>query len=240
MGGIKSPECNSLAKQIWQWCIQKDIWLSAAHIPGSENQADFESRNFKESTEWKLDENVVQKVFKIWDMPVIDMFASRLNKQINRYASWLPDPGAEVIDAFSCDWAKFYFYAFPPFSLIPRCLAKLRHDRGDCILIAPVWTTQCWFPAIMEMMIDTPILLPKGENLLQLPGTQKIHPLCGKMVLMACRLSGEPSRTEMYQNGLPISSWPLGDLELKSNTRPTSKSGFRTVIKGKLIIFKQI
>ena len=87
MGGVESPECNSLAKQIWQWCIHRYIWLSAASIPGSENQADYESRNYKESTVWKLDENVLHKIFDIRGKPNTDMFASTLNKQIDRYAS---------------------------------------------------------------------------------------------------------------------------------------------------------
>ena len=34
MGGRK-PLLNELAKQIWQWCENKNIWISAFHIPGS-------------------------------------------------------------------------------------------------------------------------------------------------------------------------------------------------------------
>ena len=34
MGGIKSIPCNDMATVIWKWCIQRDIWLSATHIPG--------------------------------------------------------------------------------------------------------------------------------------------------------------------------------------------------------------
>jgi len=37
IGGIKSIPCNDMATVIWEWCIQPDIWLSATHIPGSEN-----------------------------------------------------------------------------------------------------------------------------------------------------------------------------------------------------------
>ncbi len=36
MGGIKSESCNDMASQIWEWCITKQIWLSACHIPGAE------------------------------------------------------------------------------------------------------------------------------------------------------------------------------------------------------------
>ena len=37
MGCTLSRECNSIAKYIWQWCIDKQIWLTAAHIPGVKN-----------------------------------------------------------------------------------------------------------------------------------------------------------------------------------------------------------
>ena len=52
MGGTRSPCCNKLAKDIWDCCIEHNIWLTAAHIPGQDNtEADFESRHFNESTE---------------------------------------------------------------------------------------------------------------------------------------------------------------------------------------------
>ena len=40
MGGIKSADCNNMARQIWLWCIEREIWLSACHIPGSMNIED--------------------------------------------------------------------------------------------------------------------------------------------------------------------------------------------------------
>jgi len=47
MGGTHSIECNSAAKDIWQFCIEREIWISEAHIPGKNNtQADRESRVF--------------------------------------------------------------------------------------------------------------------------------------------------------------------------------------------------
>ena len=50
MGGIKSIPCNDMATIIWEWCIQRNIWLSATHIPGSYNiQADKESRALRDS-----------------------------------------------------------------------------------------------------------------------------------------------------------------------------------------------
>ena len=80
-GGVKSLECNKLAKLIWSWCIDRNIWLSATYVPGSQNEADHSSRSFKnEGIEWKLEKQVFQSIVQIWHMPNIDMFASRLNK----------------------------------------------------------------------------------------------------------------------------------------------------------------
>ena len=47
MGGTRSTSINKLAREIWQWCIFRDIELKAVYIPGSSNgQADFNSRRF--------------------------------------------------------------------------------------------------------------------------------------------------------------------------------------------------
>ena len=36
MGGTKQS-CNMITRDIWQWCTQRNIWLSASHLPGVEN-----------------------------------------------------------------------------------------------------------------------------------------------------------------------------------------------------------
>ena len=38
MGGVKSDICNTMALQIWEWCIGRQIWISARHIPGSQTK----------------------------------------------------------------------------------------------------------------------------------------------------------------------------------------------------------
>ena len=45
MGTSHSASCNSLTLQVWDWCIEQNIWISAAHIAGIDNTAaDMESR----------------------------------------------------------------------------------------------------------------------------------------------------------------------------------------------------
>ena len=55
MGTSHSVQCNAVTKQIWQFCIKRNIWLSAAYIPGKTNtEADEESRRENRDTEWML------------------------------------------------------------------------------------------------------------------------------------------------------------------------------------------
>jgi len=62
--------------------------------------------------------------------PEIDLFASRLNHQFPCYCSLRPDPGAEAIDSFMINWACLNIYTFPPFSVIPNVLRKIKEEKA--------------------------------------------------------------------------------------------------------------
>ncbi|CAH3179081.1 unnamed protein product, partial [Porites lobata] len=86
MDGIKSLNCNDMAIQIWEWCSQRNIWISASHIPGSINvEADKESRKINDSTEWSLSMIVYNRLVQLWGPFQVDLFASRLNFKVPVY-----------------------------------------------------------------------------------------------------------------------------------------------------------
>ena len=63
MGGSKSPVLNTLAIELWEWCIHRNIWVSAVHIAGKLNaDADFKSRSFSDKHEWMLNRNVFTEI----------------------------------------------------------------------------------------------------------------------------------------------------------------------------------
>ena len=189
MGGMKSPLCNDMARHIWEWCTQRGIWISAAYIPGRLNvEADRMSRTFNDRLEWRINKKSFQKIVHQFGTPEIDLFASRLNAQLPRYISWLPDPKAESIDAFSVDWKQFNFYAFPPFCLVARCLQKVLNDNACGIVVVPNWPTQAWFPLLRKMMLEEPLILPRSKSLLTQPISGDCHPLSNKIDLLCCRL----------------------------------------------------
>lgn len=100
MGGIQSPECNDIARNIWLWCIDRKLYVSAAHLPGSENViADKRSRIFNDHTEWRLNYDIFKQITEHFILQNIDIFASRINYQLKPYETWQPDPGAFAVDA---------------------------------------------------------------------------------------------------------------------------------------------
>lgn len=96
-----------------------------------------ESRKFNENIEWMLDKEIFHYLIQNFGEPEIDLFASRSNRQLEMYISWKPDPDAFCTDAFSRSWSNKYCYLFPPFSLISRCVRKIREDCAECLMIIP-------------------------------------------------------------------------------------------------------
>ena len=166
MGGIRSTDCNDMALQIWQWCQGRNIWLSSCHIPGSTNiEADKESRQFNTSIEWSLNTEVFQDIKHMLGPFHIDLFASRLNFKVSNYVSWKPDPNAKYVNAFLMNWENYYFYAFPPFSVIATCLQKVEQDKASGVILVPLWQTQPWFTILLHLLVDYPLLLPQSNTL---------------------------------------------------------------------------
>ena len=147
-GVIKSEFCNEIAKELWVCCTSQNIWISVAHIPGTQNtEADIFSRSFNEAIEWKLSTHLFQKILSMFGNPTLDLFASRINHQIDRYISWKPDLKAPTIDAFSIKWNTAFYYIFPPFSLLRKVTAKICRDKTKVIVVIRKWPTQYCTPA---------------------------------------------------------------------------------------------
>lgn len=242
MGGMTSLASDLLAKNIWNWCMKRDLFISASYLCGSQNiEADFLSRNFSDTTEWMLRKDIFRKLCAQCFMPDIDLFASRLNYQVEKYVSWFPQPGAYKCNAFSFDWVDHHPYIFPPFNLIGRVLNKIVEDRvRKALLIIPHWVSQSWFPSLLSLLIDFPIRIPRYRDLLTLPHSGQLHPIGKSLSLIGVVVSGDVSRCRAFQRKLSRQSVTLGDQELKSNTVWRGRSGTFGVFRGKEIRFVRL
>ena len=112
----------------------------------------------------------------------MDLFASRISYQLEKYVSFKPDPSAVAIDTFTPDWADPNFYAFSPFIVISIVVRKI---QGNCHL--------CTFQLANLSLVSNshgsvgpPIELKPNKNLLSLPShRQELHPLQEKLSLFA-------------------------------------------------------
>ncbi len=229
-----------LISDIFEWAIMRNITLSAAHIPGRLNVlADKESRVLNLDTEWMLNTQVFKDLCSRYGSPSCDMFASRLNCQMKDYVSYRPDPGAKHVNAFSLSWKDTYTYMFPPFSVVPRVLQKLHQECADALIILPLWPTQAWFPAALQMATSAPVVLPK--LCLWLPQKPHLqHPLEPRLRLLAMVLSGNASKSKAFRRKLQSFSTKPGDQAPMPRMGLTTRSGTCFVVKDKLMYCHQL
>ena len=189
LGGVKSIGCDQIARDIWEWCENRNVVLSISHIPGVDNVlADFRSRSFSDSLEWELNSKIFDKICKVFGMPNMDLFATRLNNKCPCYASWEPDPQAVKLDAFTFPWNETLYYAFPPFSLVGRVIRKAERDGSNLILVAPRWPSQTWYSLLMQSTSRRLIFSKKKGNLLN-PRLKDTHSSIESTALVVCRFS---------------------------------------------------
>lgn len=190
MGSIKYPKLNSITRTIWQWCEKRNIFIHASYIKSKDNvEADTASRFLQIDTEWSINKLSFNQIVKSFGSPTIDLFASRINKKCIKYVSWLRDPDAFAVDAFTLFWGNFYFYAFPPFSIILRTVQKIINDKAEGIMVVPVWPAQPWYPIFTALLSRQPLIFKPSLNLLSFGRIP--HPLSEKLSLMAGQLSGK-------------------------------------------------
>ena len=126
-GGTRSPLLNAIAQEILRWLESLSIRLAPQFIPGSNNVlADALSRLHQlPHSEWSLNMTVFLSLCRLWPVQ-IDLFATSANHRCSIYFSPYRDLQSAGMDAFLQSWDGLQAYAFPPFSIIPRVLAKLR------------------------------------------------------------------------------------------------------------------
>jgi hypothetical protein len=223
-GGTQIHNLYVQVRRILVWCRDRAISLSARHIPGNRNVlADRLSRpGLAISTEWKLDPQVFREVAQQTWYPLVDLFATRWNNQVPQFVSPFPDKKAMATDALGLDWDLLERpYLFPPAAIIQRCLEKIERSSNMFLAILPVWPSRIWYALLMRLVVDSPILLPVGENLLTQGlgrGSLKRHNRPDSMRLAAWSLSGDLLLREDFLKRLQRQQPSLRESLLPSTT----------------------
>jgi len=232
-GGTHSVQLCNLALEIWEWCLKRQVSLQAEHLPGILNTvADTESKVMKDRCDWMINPSVFQQIQQLMGPFQIDLFASRLTKQLTRFYSWRPDPEAEATDAFTQNWAQARGYANPPRCLISRCLSQIRRQEARLVMVTPLWPYQPWFPLLLEMLEDHPRQLPRIPDLILNPTNQEFIMKQVVPNLVAWPISGNPSLHEEYLHKLQTCCSPHGETKPTVATTHSFQNGLAGVSKG--------
>ena len=236
LGGTVSAQATRLARELWMWCLERDILLTAQHLPGKENvRADTESRVMKDRSDWMLNPSIFQRVLQHFPYLEVDLFATRLTYQLPRFYSWRPDPLAEATDAFLQDWRQVKGYANPPWNLVGRVLAKAEEQTADLILLAPIWPSQPWYPRLLSLLVSCPLRIDPYEKVMEAEQKPELAP-----PLAVWPISGNTTLVKDFQEKLQTSSCRHGDRNPHNHMTHCAENGFAGVLNGSLIPFQDL
>ena len=155
------------------------------------------------AAEWSLLPQVAKKIIRTWGSPTIDLFATHLNVKLLLYCSLIPDPQAIFEDAFRHPWNHLDVYAFPPFGLADRVVARVRETPNlSMTLIAPLWPEKSWFADLLLLLTQPPLALPLWDRLLRQPHFHRFHGGVCALNLHAWRLSSVSSESQAFRGEL--------------------------------------
>ena len=226
-GGTRSYSLMQETLQLYQLAQSKDWFLKARFLPGVRNVlADSLSRKDQIlPAEWALHPAVVKAIFRTWETPLLDLFATYQNNQLLPvYVSPIPDQSAYAVDALSFSWENLQAYAYPPTSILTKVIEKVRAVNCRLILIAPAWPSQPWYTDLLDLSIEDPLRLPLMDKLLKQTGKNMFHSNPGRLNLHAWRLQNTISVNKVSQMRSPLESWNLNDLQQEGSIAIDGKS----------------
>ena len=234
-GGTRSQSLCQETLLLLQWAQQHRITLSSQFIPGSSNVvADQLSRRKQVlPAEWTLHELVCRQIWRVWEYPQVDLFATAKTHRLPSYFSPVQDPQALGTDALVQDWSGMVAYAFPPLPLIRRVINKVRASSNlRLFLIAPCWPQQEWFPDLLDLLTALPLELPWWPRLLKQPHLDRFHGNVPGLALHAWQLSSEASARRAFRLRLLGGSQLPTDVPLPTSTSPSGQFSGVGVIEG--------
>ena len=204
-GGTVSRSLCLLTSCLLRWTESFDVHLDARYLPGESNvPADVLScRGQVVGTEWSLHPQVARALLRAWGNPSIDLFATCLNAKLPLYCSLVPDPQAVFEDAFRHPWDDLDLYAFPPFPLVGRAIARVQESsRVAMTLVAPLWPEKEWFADLLLLLTQPPLALPCWDKLLRQPHCSLFHQGVHSLNLHAWRLSSDTTESRAFREEL--------------------------------------
>ena len=224
MGG-RRKDLALLAQEIYLLLQRLQVTIVAYHLPGVMNMlADLESRREVQLADASLHQDLFEQADRIFGPHSVDLFATYRDRQVDRFGSWKPQPGALWVDSMRHPWVKENGWANPPFSLIGQVLQKVEQEGSTITLLAPLWPAQPWFPKLLSLLVEPPILVPTTRRTFELPAAAKsMKPPA--WTTLVWRVSGALSSSRAMKRRRRRMLSQVGSLAQFKATRATGPAG---------------
>ena len=233
-GGTVSRSLCSLVSRLLRWTESLDVHFDARYLPGQSNVlADLLSRRDRViGTEWSLHPQVVRALLRHWGSPLIDLFATSLNAKLPLYCSLIPNPQAVFEDAFRHLWANLDVYAFPPFPLVGRVVARARETPNLSMTGRPPLAGE---GVVRRPSTSTDPTTSGAAVVLRQPHFNRFHHGVHALNLHAWRHSSVSSKGRAFQEDLLLRCLAASGHPLPACTRPSGCSSVVGVLEGALL-----
>ncbi|KXZ41821.1 hypothetical protein GPECTOR_272g706 [Gonium pectorale] len=166
--GMKgTPPCLVAVDELLCWCAERDVELEVVWYPRESELQQAADRLSKDPSlsQWQLNGRVFDA---LWGepalkgrRPTVDAFADERTAKLPCFYAAAWSPRAAAVDAFAQHWggAEQLLYLNPPFQLMGRVIRKIRAERANCVLIAPVWP-RWWSVTLRSLPVKAQRRLP--------------------------------------------------------------------------------
>ena len=101
--------------------------------------------------------------------------------------------------------------------------------------MAPVWKTQPWYPTVLEMCKDFPLLIPQGRNLIKPTHPQSMLDVVPQLAVW--NISGDNTKSNNFQRKLQSSCSHHGERNPLRHMTHSSRNGLAGAVKGVQVPF---
>ena len=148
-----------------------------------------------------------------------------------------PCPGSQAVfeDAFRHPWDNLDVYAFPPFPLVERVVARVRETPNlSMTVVAPLWPGKEWFADLL-LLTHPPVALPWWDWFLCQPHFHRFHNGIHVLNLHSWQLSSLSSESWAFREDLLLRCPATSGPPLPGCTRPSGCSFVVGVLEGVLL-----